>query len=958
MLPIQRPRIVGGPHTPTSRSLRNISPPWWLLLALGAILTLLFALPARGAVVSGDVTIPVSDGGYQPAIFNSTPAKVRVEGTSLEANVVATTKYTGTFTLVGVPTGPVTLIYVETPGEDTFTMDSRRLSLDVTGDVTGLQFNLQHHWKNLPSYPPPYSRRADYDIWEPYWVSAKVGFMFFLNRSVSPQESEFWRTTNGGTSWTRIGHWIHTAWTTLPDLTGRSMLFADKDHGVIVARYTAPVGVFRTADGGLTWTIVGLPKSADGNGVVSAQNFAKIDATHWIACGSENTGTYYGVGTPFRFTIWETADAGATWTIRRSWYEDYAGCTAVDADKSGRAVLFATPYAFGGSMHRELRSATGEWTSVADNNIVTNSGYGTADVPMVGSEVWVRATTESPTGPGLFKSTDYGATFTKINDIQTPYMDYVSSYKGFAGGGGPLIVTYDGGLTWLKQSNGGGICCHGNYIWAFDTMNAIWTDGGVGDPNGFADVFRLVEPRTANFEVLPGVELPPVSAAAGDSNVAVLSLRFVNQGPMPLKVSGLTLKGAGTGNELLDVSAVKAWWDRDANGVVDPTDTLLASNVYSANDGEVTLNLGSTYPLQPRLPYDVLVTYDFSGYVASSGKFVVTVFPATVTAQSADTGTTLTVTATAPAGTQITSGQASVAPSTIALSGVSLSTSLVSGCKSVTGTVKITEPAPAAGLVVYLSDTINAATASATVTVPAGTTSKTFTVKTVPVTVNEDGTVNASLGSTTLGAPLTVRPMGMSLVSLLPISVVGGNTVSGTAKLECAAGPGPITVNLASTNSAVASPTSATIVVPIGSTSAPFLVPTTPVGVKSTASISATANGVTKSKTLTVNPAASVSPTSLKFGTVPVGTTSAPLNTTLTNKGAVAFSVNSINLTGTYASWFAQTNNCPASLAAGASCTISMTFKPLAVASKSGKLSISTSATSTPLSVSLSGTGI
>ena len=177
----------------------------------------------------------------------------------------------------------------------------------------------------------------------------------------------------------------------------------------------------------------------------------------------------------------------------------------------------------------------------------------------------------------------------------------------------------------------------------------------------------------------------------------------------------------------------------------------------------------------------------------------------------------------------------------------------------------------------------------------------------MPVAVNESGTVNASLGTTTLGAPLTVRPMGMSLVSLSPISVVGGNAVSGTAKLECAAGPGPITVNLASANSAVANPTSATIAVPVGSTSAPFLVSTTPVGVKSTASISATANGVTKSKTLTVNPAASVSPTSLKFGSVTVGTTSGVLNATLTNKGAAAFPVNSISITGTYASWFAQT---------------------------------------------------
>jgi hypothetical protein len=73
---------------------------------------------------------------------------------------------------------------------------------------------------------------------------------------------------------------------------------------------------------------------------------------------------------------------------------------------------------------------------------------------------------------------------------------------------------------------------------------------------------------------------------------------------------------------------------------------------------------------------------------------------------------------------------------------------------------------------------------------------------------------------------------------------------------------------------------------------------------------------------------------------VAIGTTSGPRNVTLTNKGAVTFSVTGISLTSAYASRFAQTVNCPASLAPGASCAISMTFTPAAAASKSAKLSI------------------
>jgi photosystem II stability/assembly factor-like uncharacterized protein len=422
----------------------------------------LWAAVAQGAVVSGEISIPLSDSGYQPVISAWQAPKVRVAGTDLQTNVVVTGKYTGTFTLTDVPEGPVTLIYVETPGEDAFTMASRRLDVLVDGDVAGLAFQLQHHWKNLPGYPPPW-RDPDYDIWEPYFVSAKIGFILFRQRGVAPMSTELWRTTNGGNGWKMIGEWVDGVDPVRPDMTDRSMLFSGANTGVVTARSTAPFGVLRTADGGTTWTVVDLPSRPDANGIALAQNYARIDANRWIACGSENTGTYYGVGTPFAFTIWETADAGATWQARRSWLENYAGCSAVDADRSGKAVLFSTPYASGGGLHRELRDATGAWSQVVTNNIVTNSGYGTADVPMVGDLVWVRATKEGPTGAGLYFSTDAGATFTKISDALPLYMDFVSAWKGL-GTSGAMHATYDGGLTWLKQSDGGGVCCHGDYI--------------------------------------------------------------------------------------------------------------------------------------------------------------------------------------------------------------------------------------------------------------------------------------------------------------------------------------------------------------------------------------------------------------------------------------------------------------------------------------------------------------
>jgi Tol biopolymer transport system component len=291
------------------------------------------------------------------------------------------------------------------------------------------------------------------------------------------------------------------------------------------------------------------------------------------------------------------------------------------------------------------------------------------------------------------------------------------------------------------------------------------------------------------------------------------------------------------------------------------------------------------------------------------------------------------------------------------LSAFSLKQDVVAGCKSVSGVVTLLNPAPAGGLVVTLSDTLPSASPPATITVAAGTTSKSFSIKTSPVAALQSGSVSATVADEVLVDDLAVRPMGPLSVSLSPFSIVGGLTGKGTVKLECAAGPGPVTVDLSSSNAAVAAPVAASIVVPQGSQSASFDIATKTVLAKSTANITGTANGLAKSKRLTVNVAASVSPTSLKFGSLPVGQTSAPLSTVLKNNGAVAFSITSIALTGTSATWFAQTSTCGSTLAPGASCTISVTFSPLAAASKSAKLVIATSATSTPLSVSVSGTG-
>ncbi len=99
---------------------------------------------------------------------------------------------------------------------------------------------------------------------------------------------------------------------------------------------------------------------------------------------------------------------------------------------------------------------------------------------------------------------------------------------------------------------------------------------------------------------------------------------------------------------------------------------------------------------------------------------------------------------------------------------------------------------------------------------------------------------------------------------------------------------------------------------------------------------------------------ATLSPTSLAFGNQIVGTTASPQAVTLTNSGTVQLSVGSIAATGDFA---AISNNCPAVLSANTSCTINVNFTPTVMGSRSGLLTVTDNAASSPQQVSLSGTG-
>ena len=101
----------------------------------------------------------------------------------------------------------------------------------------------------------------------------------------------------------------------------------------------------------------------------------------------------------------------------------------------------------------------------------------------------------------------------------------------------------------------------------------------------------------------------------------------------------------------------------------------------------------------------------------------------------------------------------------------------------------------------------------------------------------------------------------------------------------------------------------------------------------------------------------SLTPSSISFGSRQVGTTSASQALTLSNSTSSGLTISSIAFTGTNSADFAQTNNCGSSLAANSSCTINVTFTPAATGARSATLTVTDSASNSPQTASLSGTG-
>jgi hypothetical protein len=148
----------------------------------------------------------------------------------------------------------------------------------------------------------------------------------------------------------------------------------------------------------------------------------------------------------------------------------------------------------------------------------------------------------------------------------------------------------------------------------------------------------------------------------------------------------------------------------------------------------------------------------------------------------------------------------------------------------------------------------HSASAPASVVVPAGQLSASFTISTATVVATVMPIITASYAAASQSAALTVNPAGLPTpvsLTLSPLTVQGGSNSTGTVTISAPAPATGLVVNL-STNNPFVSQIPSFVVVASGQTVATFTIATPTLSASQTATITASAGGVSQSATLTV----------------------------------------------------------------------------------------------------------
>ncbi|MCX7925686.1 MAG: S8 family serine peptidase [Fimbriimonadales bacterium] len=164
----------------------------------------------------------------------------------------------------------------------------------------------------------------------------------------------------------------------------------------------------------------------------------------------------------------------------------------------------------------------------------------------------------------------------------------------------------------------------------------------------------------------------------------------------------------------------------------------------AAPSGGFVVNLSSSNPSVASVPSSVTVPAG-----ATSANF-------TVSTSAVSSSTSVTITASAGSVSRTATLTVNPATTNVTLQSLTISPTSVWGGSSATGTVTLSGPAPAGGAVVQLRSNSSRASVPSSVTVPAGATSASFTIRTTTGAGITTVTITATYNSVSRSAQLTI----------------------------------------------------------------------------------------------------------------------------------------------------------------------------------------------------------
>lgn len=322
--------------------------------------------------------------------------------------------------------------------------------------------------------------------------------------------------------------------------------------------------------------------------------------------------------------------------------------------------------------------------------------------------------------------------------------------------------------------------------------------------------------------------------------------------------------GSDLGPEGIYALQVPAWLDRITGAATVPSGGKTNLTAYVANKAPASgVNVEfSASPTSATFATSAKLIPAYKASIANEASF-----------PAVGTDTTYTFSATIPgSGESVSTTVVLKAP--IPTTVTYANPTIVAG-QTATGTVTMAGIAPTGGYVVNLASDDATATVPATVTIPEGTNSTTFTV----TTQSSGRTIRPNITATANGVSATgqLRVNANTLnLAITPTTITAGGVATGTVSVNVPTTGTGIVVSLTSSSAGAKVP--ATVTIPAGATSADFTVSTPSASTGSTPVITATYDAQVKTVNLTVNQTP-VSSLTLNPTTVAAG---APTTATIT----------------------------------------------------------------------------